>query len=348
MDIVKIDSPSGEENDVADFIVHYLKDKVDVIKKDAIGNIYTRIEGKGTPLFLAAHMDTVEPGRGIKPQIKEGYITSDGTTILGADNKVAVAGIIETIEQLKEKKILHRPLDILFTTTEETDSSGARGFDYSLLSAKQGYCFDRTDPVGTIVTASPFYERVDLTIHGQEAHASKPEGAINVLSILKELLNTLTIGVIDEDTIVNFGIIKGGFVRNTIPGELYLGGEVRSFVEEKLIKATDQIKDAVETITKKYKATYKIECVIENGGYKFSKDNQFLKQTETIIKQTGFTPNQVVAWGVSDGNTFYTKGLECINLGDGAEFAHEKRERIKIQNFEDLVKLMIALITENI
>ena len=143
--LVKIDSPTGHEQNVADYIVNYLTPLVDVVKKDKHGNVYAYISGAGKPVFFASHMDTVEPGRGIKPVRKGKYIISDGTTILGADNKAALASMLELASLLKSKKISHVPVEFIFTHSEESGNYGASSFDYRQLRSRTGYCFDSND-----------------------------------------------------------------------------------------------------------------------------------------------------------------------------------------------------------
>ncbi|MFN4212497.1 MAG: peptidase dimerization domain-containing protein, partial [Microgenomates group bacterium] len=216
--ICQIDSPTGFEKDMADFVFNFANQYANLVKKDKFGNVYVRY-GKNPKLFLSAHLDTVEPGRGIKPKIKDGYIVSDGKTILGADNKVAVAAILQLLKEAKEENGQYS-FETVFTLSEEVGNYGAINFDYSLLLSKIGFCFDSSNPLGAIIVASPFYERFDLKIIGKEAHASKPDEAKNVLLPLKEILHKQKFGKIDKYSLLNIGVIKGGFVRNTIPGEL--------------------------------------------------------------------------------------------------------------------------------
>lgn len=344
LDLVRIDSPTGEEKEIAEYLVNFVKANslANEVGKDKHGNVFAKIAGEGEPLFFAAHMDTVEPGRGVKPIVKNGYITSDGTTILGGDNKIAIAAIIETLFQLKEKPGKHRPLEVLFTYSEEVGSLGALNFDYSRFKAKAGFAFDMTKPVGTIITASPYYERFDLEIVGKEAHASRPKEAINALQIFKEFLSRITLGPLDEDSILNIGIIQGGFARNTIPGKMLIRGELRSFNEKKLNKHKQNVINSIEIAIKKYQAKYKLEFVRENGGYKYSAGQY--KHIVKKLENHGFKSDPIYTWGCSDVNIFTTKGLFCLNMGDGGEGAHTTDERIKITQFQELVRLMFCLV----
>lgn len=334
--LCQIDSPTGEEKKVANYILSYLKKLKILAVKDNFGNIYAKI-GNNPKLFLSAHLDTVEPGRNIKPKIKNGYITSDGKTILGADNKVAVASIIQATKEIIRKNN-NLSFEIVFTLSEEIGNYGAINFDYKLLNSKIGFCFDSSNPLGTIITASPFYERFDIQIIGREAHASKPEEAINVLFPLKKLLNKQKLGKIDQYTLFNIGVVKGGDVRNTIPGEINLKGEIRSFFEKNLLTAKVNFIKLLSKLEKEYRIKINKNFVLENPGYfhKSKQAKQIINKLKTILKNLKLKPKEKVAWGVSDANIFNDKKYLCFNLADGTEFTHTKNERIKIK---DLLKL---------
>lgn len=346
--LVQIDSPTGEEDRIAEFVLDLLlKNKlVDHAQRDKFGNIYARKDGVGEPIFLSDHLDTVEPGRGIKPQIKNGYVISGGDTILGADDKSSVSALIEALFIIKEENRSTRPLEIIFTTSEEVGNLGAVNFDYSLLAAKKGFCFDCTQPLGVIVTASPFYERFDIEIKGKEAHASRPELGINVLSILGELIDKQPFGKLDENTVFNIGVVNGGYVRNAIPGNLVLKGEIRSFKEQTLIKYKNKFLRILEQVISKSGASYEIEFVRENPGFKYSlkQEHEVIDIVEPHLKKLKIKPVLSPNWGVSDTNIFFEKGLFCINMGGGREFAHTTRERIKVTELEKLVKLILEIV----
>lgn len=342
--ICQIDSPTGEEQKMADFVYNFAKKYADFVRKDKFGNVYVRY-GKNPNLFLSAHLDTVEPGRGIKPQIKGEYITSDGTTILGADNKVTVAGILEVLKELS-KENSKNSFEIIFTLSEEVGNYGAINFDYSLLSSKIGFCFDSSNPLGTIITASPFYERFDLKIIGKEAHASLPNEANNILYPFQELLKKQKLGKIDKYTLFNIGVVNGGFVRNTIPGELVLKGEIRSFFEKNLVKTKNKFLKILSRIEKKYKVKIEKDFVRENPGYfhNSKKAKEIIKKLKNIFSKMELKPQEKIAWGVSDANIFNEKNLLVFNLADATEATHSKQERIKIKNLIKLKEIIKNII----
>ena len=268
---------------------------------------------------------------------------SDGTTILGGDNKAAIAGILEAVLRIKELKGEYKTIELVFTCSEEVGNYGAIGFDYKLLHSKFGFCIDSSDPVGTVVLAAPFYERFDVAVIGKEAHPSRPKEAINTVLILKDILNKITVGQLDTDTILNIGAIQIGRVRNTIPGDLLFRGEIRSFKEKNLISHKKKLIKQLKEVVAKHKASIKFEFVRENPGYKYSSTSPVVKSLVKELKRLSLSPKLKVSWGVSDANIFNDRGLICFNLGDGTEFSHSTRERIKTSQLSALSNLLFNL-----
>ena len=342
--LVQIDSPTGEEDAICDYIRNFLTELGYTHHTDSYGNIIVNVSGQGDPLFLAAHVDTVEPGRGVKPVIDGDIIRSDGTTILGADNKAGVAIILDILRDIAQRK--NRPaLDVVFTRSEESGNYGAINLDPSRVTAKKGYSFDNPNPVGTIISASPFYNRFDITITGRSAHASKPETGIHVLPILTECLTQLSIGRVSPTALVNIGAMQAGHVRNTIMGQLTLHGEVRSMYEDELNKYTNQIREVFLSVCKKNKAEVQIDVVTENGGYIYEESDIDLQCVVSAMKRLQIDPVIKQDWGVADSNIFAEHGIKVINLGDGCEFTHTTREQVRISEVELLRSLIMELIS---
>lgn len=343
--LVKIDSPTGYEDGVAEFVVKFFEKRKIKAQADTFGNVIVRLDGKGEPLFLSAHMDTVEPGRSIKPMVKKGVIKSSGDTILGADNKVGLAAILQVTDELIKNEADHRPLDLVFTRNEESDTLGAVNLNYKLLRAKNGYIFDASRPVGTIITASPFYLRFDIEILGNSAHASKPDEANNSVLIFSDAMKNIKLGEIDSKTIANIGVITAGHVRNTIPGAMKLMGEVRSFREGRVEEVSRSIISEFGKSAEKYGSKIKTDVVLENPGYEFEENDSLIKHAEKSIKNTGSKVILERYYGCSDANIFNTNGLRVLNLGNGSRNAHTVNEEISVKDFEGFYKLILSLIT---
>jgi len=342
LDLIRIDSPTGDEDGIAKFIQDYLQNLNLKSEIDKAGNVLAEIPGnkKLETLILTAHMDTVEPGRGIRPIIdKAGNITSSGDTILGADNKAGVAGILSVLGQLSPE---HHPLELIFTVSEESDNLGAKKLDYKKLRAKKGFSFDTSDLVlGDLVLSAPFYTRFDVSILGKFAHASRPDNAVSVLPELNKILSQIKLGVVTKNTLINIGVINSGFVRNAVPGEVIIKGEVRSKSQQELNFYKNHIKSLFRIVSSKVKV--KIDVVDENPGYIISKKEKFVKETIKKLKKMNLKPEIKEVWGCFDANIFAENGIKIINFGYGGKNAHTTAETIKVKDLEKLTKLIKKL-----
>jgi len=337
--LVSIASQTGQEDAMANFLINYFSQRNISVEKDNAGNVFAKVSGVGEPLFLSAHMDTVEPGTGITPVIANDIVTSKGDTILGADNKSTIAVLIEVIERLKNKK--HRPLEILFTTSEESVNLGAEKFDYTKILATKGLIADVALPVGTIICGSPAYLRFDIELIGRSSHAAFFEKANTILPALGEILSETKTGKLDEQTILNIGSGEFGSVRNAVPGRAVISGEVRSFDENKLQKHLQSVLKNIEKIAMKFALKTKIQTAFDNHAYVFEEKNRYLQHLAQIFVDQKIKPNFVKSWSVSDANIFNTKGLQVVNIGDSARHTHTTKESIALADMEKLVAIFM-------
>ncbi len=340
--LVKVYSPSGREENIAKLILSEI-DKYADATEDSFGNIYARIDGVGTPLFLCAHMDNVEPCDNIKPLIKNGLIQSDRTTVLGADNKAAVAAIIGMAQKISKSREQHRPIELIFTRSEESGNYGAINFNYGLLEAKEGFCFDSVSKIGTIVSSSPTYERFDISLIGKGAHASKPQGSNNPINGFISLQKEIKTGIISNDMMANVGIVKIGSARNAVPETVSIAGEMRSISNRDLSAYKAELRNSLKITLNKFKLSGSLKITRENDGYKISGGETILTHAINGTRSIGARHNLIESWAVSDANIFNAKGLRCINLGDGVRNAHTIRESISVNDLMRLERLMQAL-----
>lgn len=343
-DLVRIDSPTTEEQNIAVYLQNWLQENLSVTStQDNVFNVFAKYPGsKQKKLLLNAHTDTVEPGRGITPIITENKITSDGTTILGADNKATLAAILEAVLTIHEQGLPCPSLELLFTSQEEAENIGAIEFNSSLISAQDGYCFDCAQPIGNIIIASPFYIRFDVTFTGKEAHASKPEQGINIIPLLQNYLSQIELGKVN-DCLVNIGILSAGSARNTIMGHAKISGEIRSFHKDKIYEQLQIIENIFQSSSN---VTVKFSSYKENDGYIINENNKHLLFTQKILTENNFPTQLIYDGGCSDANILRAKGINMINVAEGIFHPHTVNEYVDIQEFKKLTNLMIKLITE--
>ena len=304
-ELVQIDSPSGEEEEMAVDMVRRLEALGLSTVRDSYGNLIANM-GQPADLILSAHLDTVEPGRGIKPIVEGDRIVSDGTTIVGGDCKAAIAVILETLESMKEDGTPHINYEVVLTREEETGLMGARNLDFSLITGKEAIIFDGEGPVSTITSASPTYIGFEVDITGRAAHAGiEPEKGISAIRIAAEIITRLPQGRLDGETTFNIGAIEGGSVRNAVPEKTLVTGEYRSTSVETLDSLSIQISDVVKEVQALYP-----EAVIEENQhsefetYRITEDDVTLQRIKKAMQSLGLEPTMVSSGGGTDGNIF--------------------------------------------
>lgn len=355
MELVKIDSISREERNLADFLIEKLEDLgLEVIVDQAgekvksnCGNIIARFKGnikEVTPIMFSAHMDTVVPGKNINPLLKGEKIVSSGKTILGADDKAAIAALLEALHIIKEKNISHGDIEIVFTICEEMGLHGAKNLDISDLNAQMAFVLDSGGQVGEIISAAPSQNSLKIIIHGKSAHAgSNPEEGINAIQVAGFVLSRMKLGRIDEETTTNIGIISGGKATNIIPDEVTLEGEVRSRNEEKLEKYTKILKQIAEDTAREFKAKAEVKINREFYCYNLSTDDRVVKIAIKAAKDMGLEPQLHPSGGGSDANIFNKKGFPAVDLAIGMEKVHTVDEYILVKNLKNTVGYVLSI-----
>jgi tripeptide aminopeptidase len=357
--VVEIDSLSRQEKDVALELEKILTKMGAIVcydtAKEQVGgncsNLVAKFKGSVDvePVFLCGHMDTVGPGKGIKVQFEDGIFRSDGTTILGADDKSALAIILEVMDVILENKIDYPPVEIIFTICEEIGLLGAKHFDYSLLDSKFGYILDSTDTEG-IVTKAPGANKITIKIFGKAAHSgAEPENGINAILVASKAISGLKLGRIDEETTCNLGTIKGGVATNIIPDFVEIHGEARSHDVEKLKAVTDNIVSAFYTAAEKFNNGSdlpRIEAVVENDFTQtnISEDHRTIKLAKKAAKNLGISLASKTIGGGADANVFFGKGIVAGVLGTGMTDVHTLNESVAIKDMEAVARLVLEIL----
>ena len=349
-DLAAIYGPGRGERDVADYIGERLDgvwpvvedDAADAIDGDA-GNLFVKTDGDGEPLLFAAHMDTVEPCAGVEPTVKNGYVVSRGDTILGADDRAAVAVLVELAE-ITGRLPKPRPLEILFTAGEEIGLLGAKHADYGLITSKTGFVFDTAEPPGYAVNAAPGSELVTATFRGRAAHAGiEPEKGISAIQMASAAVAAMQLGRIDYETTANIGLISGGQATNIVSERAEIKGEVRSHDPAKLAAHIAQVTEAMEKAAADYGGLVDVKWEKAYVSYRLDDDATPIALFSRAARAMGFEPKFVAGGGGSDANVFNARGIPSIVLGCGFEKLHTTEERIAVASLVKLAELATAL-----
>ena len=350
LELVQIDSPSGQEAEIGKYLTGLLQDLGCQVRQDNAGNLVASLSGQGDEtILLSCHMDTVGTDIGIKPVIRDGVVYSDGTTILGADDKAGIAVMLESLEVFKEQPDLqHPPLEIVISVSEEMGLVGAKKLDKSQLQADWGIVLDGGGPIGTLVYTGPSQNQVDAVVHGKKAHAGgEPEKGINAIVVASEAICAMPIGRIDEETTSNVGIIAGGEATNIVPDLVTVHCEARSRNAEKLETQTAAMVKAFEDAAAKYGATVDVEVRHAYQGYILKPEQRPYAAAAQAIESLGFKLIPKKGGGGTDGHIFTAAGIPCVVLSAGMAEVHTSSEYVAIQDMVDSAKVLIQLLTQS-
>ncbi|MDO5764664.1 MAG: M20/M25/M40 family metallo-hydrolase [Elusimicrobiales bacterium] len=351
--LAQTDSESYDERAMQELVEKELKEigcrvTVDNAGKkyntNAKGNVIAFLPGtvKSAPFVLCSHLDTVTPGKGVKPVVKKDCITSDGTTVLGGDDKAGVAIILEILRTLKEQSPAHPPVEAVFTLSEEVGMFGSKNLDYKKLKGREGLILDNEE-VDTLLIQGPAVNTIEVWIKGLAAHAGvAPEKGISALEVASYALGQMKLGRIDKDTVANFGVVKGGSATNVVMPELYLKGEARSLVNEKLAKQTAHMKacfdKAVKRFTKKIngktcKPEIKFAAQERYPAVRVDKKHPVVKSAVAAAKKAGVALKPIACGGGCDANVLAGKGFTLPNVGVGVRDCHTTKEKLILKEF---------------
>ena len=345
LSLLEIDSESGSERDFAAAVVSRLQSLGLRPLIDAAGNVMAAMTGPGGPYLVSAHVDTVMSTRGLRVLVQEGIVKSDGLTILGADDKVGVAAILETVQCLLEREIEHPALEIVFTVGEERGLLGSKALDFSQISARQGICLDSSGAVGTIITQGPSQVDVDATILGRAAHAGlAPELGISAILVASEAISRMPLGRIDDETTANVGIIRGGAARNIVPEKVEVTAEARSRDEGRMQVQAAHMVAAFREAAARHGAQADVTVTEAYRAFNLSPDEPIVHRVMSAALSLGIEPSLEATGGGSDANVFNQHGIMTVNLGVGYENAHSPTERIAIDDLVRAADLLLAVL----
>ena len=348
VNLIRIDSPTGEEDAMDREVSTRLESLGFTVRHDDYKNVIAKLDGHGEPVMLSAHLDTVEPGRGIRPQLEGDLLRSDGTTILGGDCKAGVAIALEAIAGVLESGTAHVPIEVVFSRAEEGGLNGARNLDFSLITAKRGVVFDGEGPCHRITTAAPSQNVVKAQITGRASHAGlEPEKGISALVIAGHILTRLPLGRIDEETTANIGYLEGGLKRNIIPENAFLDGELRSRDQHKLDNLTDQFRTVFAEVGAMFpEAGLDLDISNSYQCYNVGADHPTVAMLSRALAKLGAEPILAGSGGGSDANVFFQHGIAALPVGIGVRGFHTKGETAIISEVHEGAEMCQLLLQE--
>ena len=356
LELAAISSASRRERPVADVCIAYLRDLglepregPPPLPGDDAGNVFCRIPAtageSGAPILLCAHVDTVEPTAGIEPVVADGVVTNRLETILGGDNKAAVASMLEGIRRIVAEGRPHAGIELVLSVQEEIGLLGAKAFDCSQLEARIGYVYDHAAPIGGLVTACPSQYSIDATFIGRSAHAGiAPEEGRNAIVAAARALAELRFGRLDDETTANVGTIAGGVARNIVADRCDVRLEVRSRDHERALKESQVMLDALAHAANAAECELETQATLEYRAYKLRRTDPVVQVAWAALEQCGYAPSLLATGGGADAHVFNERGIPCVNIANGMDLIHTPDERIAVADVEAMVDVTLALV----
>ncbi len=344
LEYLAIDSESGNEAAMAARVSADLKALGCDVRIDEAGSVIALFAGEAPALLMSAHIDTVTPGKGIRPIITDGVIHTDGSTILGGDDKSGVAAIIEAVASAREQGLAHRAVEVVLTVGEEVGMIGSKALDYSKLSAKEAVVFDSSGDAGKIITAAPGQTKICAEIKGVAAHAGlAPKKGVSAIQVGAVAVAAMKLLRIDEETTANIGTFKAVGATNIVSPSAYIEAEVRSRDNAKLEAQTKHMVECLEKACRDFGAELDCKATTSYTGYTQSDDDPLVVSVAEACRKIGLTPVIGSTGGGSDANTMNAGGIKAVVLGTGMDRVHTTAERITVKNLEDTAGLALEL-----
>jgi tripeptide aminopeptidase len=363
-DLAKITSLSGKEGAIArrlSILLKFMGAEVyidDAGRKIAgeTGNLIARFPGTvpGEPFLLSAHMDTVGPAQNVRPVIHKDRVTSDGTTILGADCKAGIAVILEVVKTMEDGHIPHPPIEAVFTISEEMALMGAKYLDYGRIRSRYGLVFDNEQPIEHVITSAPAADAMEIKVYGAAAHSGvAPEKGISAIKVVSDAIAGMKLGRIDPLTTANIGFISGGNAINIVPPLVQLSGEARSHDPARLKKQTRHMEDCLKKAVKKVKVrdggrliTPRYEFLLERKfpNLHIEKTNPVLALVSAAMTEEGLKMKPSASGGGTDSNILYGHGIKAPVLSTGMRDVHTTHEYLDLKDFFACARLTLKVI----
>lgn len=356
--LCQINSPPRHEREIAEYVKGFLRglglrvqeDNASKVVGGNANNIIATLPANidGAPkIFFSAHMDTVEPNPNAKIIIQDGKIHTDGTSILGADDKAGLSTLLEAVRIVVENNLPHGQIQLLISVCEEVGLLGARALDFSLVDSDFGFVYDSGPPVGSVIVEAPTHDKLEVRVLGKPAHAGvEPEKGISAIQIAAEAIAHMRLGRIDEETVANVGVIQGGQMTNIVCPEVHIKAEARSWNRAKLDAQVAHMIAEFERSAQQFGGRVEIQHERHYEGYRLTENDLPVKVVRSAAQKLGLEAPMRKTGGGSDASVYNARGLPCCVVGTAMQQVHTHEEFVLIEDLARSVDLTLAIIRE--
>ena len=343
-------SESGDELAFCEMIENELKQLGLETWRDEIGgqfgsngfNVHAYLEGEGEPIMFSAHLDTATPGKTVTPVIDGDVIRSDGTSILGSDDKSGIAAVMEALECLKEAPRPHRPVEVFFSICEELGLLGSEAADYSKIRSREAVVLDGDIP-GCITNQTAGILRLHIEMTGRVSHAAlDPASGINALKAAAEVVQRTQLGYLDDGfSVINIANFAAPGESNMVSGKASFDVEIRAFSEELREQRRQYILDIVEDVCAGTRGlSYTCEETLRTAILNVERDSPLFIRICEVLAGIGAKPQILKTFAGCDASNLDIHGIAAIDYGTGMNNVHATDEYIYIKDLADTARFV--------
>jgi tripeptide aminopeptidase len=377
MRLMRIPGKSGEEEDVARFVVDELRRvgaPAAAIQfddahrqsplKGSVGNLVLSLPGtqRGPRRLLMAHLDTVPLCVGCKPVRKKDVVVSDDPhTGLGADNRAGCAVILTAALEILKRGLAHPPLTFLWAVQEEV---GLHGSHYARLSKlrkpRLAFNWDGGPAEKLTIGATGAY-RMTIEVKGLASHAGgAPEQGVSSISIaglaIAELQKQGWLGDVRKrgrHGTSNIGVIEGGAATNVVPDRVRLRAECRSHDRDFRKEILDAFQTAFERAAGQVRSAVGVtgeasfQSQLDYDAFRLDDKEPCVLAAEAAVRAIGAEPMRAITNGGLDANWLTARGIPTVTLGCGQQNVHTTSEQLDVPAFERACRIALRLATAN-
>lgn len=360
IELAAIPGQPGEERRVADRVIEELEGIGLTCEEDGAastlggdtGNLIAHMPATDVaapPLLFCAHLDTVPEPNQVVPVVDAGTIRSAGETILGADNRAAVATLLAAARVITEERLPHGGIELVFTPMEEIGCLGAIALDTADLRARYGFVYDHAGPIGQYVRSAPSGSRLEIEYVGRPAHAGiDPDAGRSAIVAAASAISLMPAGRAGDDSTVNVGLIEGGTAHNVVPERCALTVDVRARSSEHCDALVASIRSICERAAIEHRCELHYEATEKYSAYRFEPDSPIVELAAAALAELGLDPTPVDGGGGADASIFNARGLPCLNLANAMTAIHTHDEHIAVADLELMLELTLAIVGESV
>lgn len=344
IELAEIDTVSRQERAMVDALKGKLEALGCTVREDdtaskvdgTAGNLIAVLEGQTEgSVLLAAHVDRVQNGFGIKPQVRDGKIVSDGTTVLAADDLSGVAAILDGLRRVQASGARHPRVEVLFSVCEEIGVQGTLHLDPAQFQSKFGFVLDSPGRIGKVLDSAMGKAELFLEVTGKSAHAAYPELGVSATRAAVLLLSRLGDGRIDDETVLNWSYLVAPGPCNAIPDKASAKAFAMSRDNDKLPAYLNAFVDAAAQVAEETGAKMDASYVVNYPSFYVPSDRPPIRIMERVFSKLGIPISVQHGAGGLDANRLNGYGIECVGLATGYSGNHTVNEVLEL---EDLIR----------